>query len=59
MYDQGSEFIRNEFKKSLIEGEYGITDKPSTSVNCMYNAVLERICQVIENLVPNYNISQT
>ena len=58
-YDQGSEFIGNDFRKSLIEGEYGITEQPRTLVNCMYNAVLEQIHQVLGNLVPNYNVSQT
>ena len=32
-YDQGSEFIGHEFRKSLIEEEYGIIAKPSTSRN--------------------------
>ena len=40
VYDQGSEFIVHEFIKSLIETEYGITDKPSTLVNTMPIAVL-------------------
>ena len=31
MYYQGKEFIGHEFIKSLIEMEYGITTKPSTS----------------------------
>ena len=29
-YDQGSEFIGHNFRKCLIEKEYGITDKPIT-----------------------------
>ena len=56
-YDQEKAFIGHEFRKSLIEMEYGITDKPSTSVNSMSNAILEWIRQVIRNLVPNFNIS--
>ena len=58
-YDQGSEFIGHKFIKSLIEAEYGITAKPSTLVNPMYNEVLERIHQVIGNIVRTFNISQT
>ena len=58
-YDQGSEFIGHEFIKSLIEELYRITAQPSTSVNPMYNAVLERIHQVLRNLVNTFNISQT
>ena len=58
-YDQGSEFIGHEFIKSLIKTEYGITDKPSPSRNPMSNALLERIHQVLGNLVQTFNISQT
>ena len=37
--------------------EYGITAKPSTSEDSMSNAVLERIHQVLGNLVRTFNIS--
>ena len=50
-YDQGSEFIGHEFRKSLLETEYGITAKPSKLVNPTSNIILERICQVLGNLV--------
>ena len=56
-YGQGKEFIGHEFRKPLIEMEYGITAKPITLVNPMSNAVLERIRQVIGNLVQYFNIS--
>ena len=39
-YDQGSEFIGPEFIKSLIESEYRITSKPSTSGNPRFNVIL-------------------
>ena len=42
-YDQGSQFIVHELRKYLIETEYGITDKPSTSGNTTSNTILERI----------------
>ena len=58
-YDQGSEFIGHEFRKSQIEIEYGINDKPSTSRNPMSNMVLERIHQVLGNLMRNFNIYKT
>ena len=58
-YDQGKEFIGQEFRKSLIETEYGITAKKSTSVKPMPNAVLEQIHQVIGKLVQTFNIKQT
>ena len=47
MYDQGSEFIGNKFRKFPLQAEYGITAKPSTLGNPMYNAVLEQIHQVL------------
>ena len=56
-YDQGKEFIGHEFRKFLIEMECGITSKTSNSVNPMSNAVLERIHQVLGNLVWTFNIS--
>ena len=58
-YDEGSEFIGNEFIKSLIQYTYGISDKPSTLGNPMSNALLKRINQVLGNLVRTFNISQT
>ena len=57
MYDQGKEFISHKFRKSLIEMEYGITSKTSTLGNSMSNSVLERIRQVLGNLVRTFNIS--
>ena len=45
--------------KYIIETEYGVTSKPSTSGNHVSNAVLERICHVLVNLVRAYNIYQT
>ena len=36
-YDQGKEFIGPEFRKSLIEIEYGITANPSTSRNYYFS----------------------
>ena len=59
MYEQGKEFIGNEFRKYLIETENGITDKSSTSGNPTSNAILERIHQVPGNLVRTCNITQT
>ena len=58
-YDQGEEFIGHDFKKPLIEMEYGITPKPSTLGNPTSNAILERIYHVLGNLVRTYNITKT
>ena len=59
MYDQGKEFIGHEFRKFPIVTEYRKTAKRSTSGNPMSNAVLERIHQVLGNLVWTFNISHT
>ena len=58
-YDQGSEFISHEFRKSLIELKCRIIAKPSTLENPTSNAILERICHVLRNLVRIFNITQT
>ena len=58
-YDQGKHLIGHEFRKPLIEMEYGITVKPSTLVNPIYNEILKHIHQVLANLVPTCNIAQT
>ena len=39
--------------------ENGIVSKPSTLGNPMSNAILERVCQVLGNLVRTCNINQT
>ena len=39
--------------------EYGITSKPITLVNPTSSAILERIHQVLVNLVQTCNITQT
>ena len=57
-YDQGSDFIGHEFRKFLIQMEYRIISKPSTSGNPMFNAILEHICQLLGNLVRTCNITQ-
>ena len=58
MYDQGKGFIGNYFRKSPIETEYGITDKPRTSRNTNPNEILERINQALANLVRTFNIKE-
>ena len=58
-YDQGKEFIGHKFIKSLIETEYRITSKQSNSGNTTLNAILERIHQVLGNLVRTFIKQQT
>ena len=57
-YDQVKELIGHEFRKYLIEMEYGITAKPSTSVNPTSNAISERVHQVLVNPVRSFIITQ-
>ena len=57
-YDQVSEFIGHELRKSLIEMEYRIVVKPITLGNPMSSLILERIHQVLGNLVRTCKISQ-
>ena len=59
MYEQRSEFIGHDFRRSLNETEYGILAKPSTSGNPISNTRLEKIHQILGNLVWAYNITQT
>ena len=56
MYDRVSEFLRSEFKNSLIRSEYIIKAKPGTSGNPTYNAILEIIYKVLENYIWIYNL---
>ena len=56
MYDQGSEFIRHDFRKYLIEMVYWILSQPSTLTNPTFNTILERIHQVMGKPVQEYII---
>ena len=55
MYDQGKEFIGHEFRKYPIETEYEISSKQITLGNPISNTVLQRIHQVLGNLIRNFN----
>ena len=59
MYDQGSEFIGYKFRKYAIEREHGITDNQSLLGNLTSKTILERIHQVVGNIVQHFNIAQT
>ena len=58
-YDQGSDFIGNEFRKSQIETEYSITSKLNTLRNPTSNSILERIHQILGNLVRTFKTTET
>ena len=49
-YDRGSEFIGKDFQENDKE-DYGITAKPITVRNPQASAIVERIHQVIANMI--------
>ena len=59
MYDQGGEFLCHEFKNSLIYNEYGLKNKHYSPGNPQSNATIERLHQVLGNLVRTYNLQET
>ena len=58
-YDQGGEFLSHEFNDSLIENEYGIKTKPDSPGIPQSNKKIDRINQVLGNLVRTYNLQET
>ena len=58
-FDQGSGFISHEFNNISREEEYGIKPNPDSSGNQRGNTIIEKIHQVLGNLVHVYNIQET
>lgn len=56
-YDQGNEFIGHEFS-SMVSNDYNIKVRPTTVRNPRANSVLERIHQVLANLIRTQEISE-
>jgi transposase InsO family protein len=54
-YDRGSEFIGTEFQK-LIKRDYGVKGKPITVRNPQANAIVERVHQVIGNIIRTFEL---
>jgi transposase InsO family protein len=54
-FDRGKEFMGEEFKRMLIE-DYGIKRKPITVRNPQANAIIERIHQVIGNMIRTFEL---
>ena len=52
-YDRGGEFIDKGFQ-SMIRNEYGIVPKPITTRNPPANAIVERVHQVIANIIRTF-----
>ena len=59
IYERGGEFLGYEFKNILIEDKYGTKNKPDSPGNPQVNATIERIYQVLGNLVRTYNLQES
>ncbi len=56
-FDRGTEFMGEEFKK-LLKEEYGIKGKPITVRNPQANAIVERIHQVLGNMIRAFELEK-
>jgi len=54
-YDRGSEFIGKDFQK-MIRDDYGVKGKPITVRNPQANAIVERVHQVIGNIIRTFEL---
>ena len=57
-FDRGTGFKGKEFRKMLVE-DYGIKKKPITTRNPQVNAIVERIHQVIGNMVRVFELENS
>ena len=56
--DRGSEFIGHQFKNQLMKKEYGIKVKKATTANPQANSILERVHQVIGNMIRTFQLEE-
>ena len=54
-FDRGSEFIGHDFQ-DMLKNDYGIKRKPITVRNPQANAIVERIHQVIANIIRTFEL---
>ena len=54
-FDRGSEFIGKDFQK-MIKNDYGVKAKPITVRNPQANAIVERVHQVIGNMIRTFEL---
>jgi len=54
-YDRGSEFIGRDFQE-MIKEDYGVKGNPITVRNPQANAIVERIHQVIANMIRTFEL---
>ena len=55
-YDRENKFLRHAFIKYIIATENGIKSKCETTENTQANSILDRVHQVIVNLVCTYDL---
>jgi hypothetical protein len=56
-FDRGKEFIGHDFQ-NMLKNDYGIKRKPITTRNPQANAIVERIHQVIGNIVRSFELQE-
>ena len=56
-YDRGSKFIGTDFQ-TMIKQDYGIKRKPITVRNPQANAIVERVHQVIGNIIRTFELQE-
>jgi len=56
--DRGSEFIGHKFKNELCKKEYGIVVRKATTANPQANAIIERVHQVIGNMISTFDLEE-
>jgi transposase InsO family protein len=54
-FDRGSEFMGHDFQ-NMVTNDYGIKRKPITTRNPQANAIVERIHQVIGNIIRTFEL---
>ena len=54
-FDRGSEFIGQDFQK-MIKEDYAVKAKPITVRNSQANAIVERVHQVIGNIIHPFEL---
>ena len=57
-FDRGSEFIGKDFQQ-MVKRDYGIKTKPITVRNPQANAIVERIHQVIGNIIRTFELEES
>jgi hypothetical protein len=58
-YDRGNEFIGHAFQTDFIKNEYGTKVRGATVRNPQANAILERVHQVVANLVRTFDLENS